>query len=78
MVNTDKLRGLIVEKRTSIAALASSYGISAYQLGKKINNTAEMSLKEAEFLQRELGIPDDDFAIFFYSKSCKTQRLDTA
>lgn len=78
MINTPKVKGRIIEKGTTIKALAKKRGLSAYQLGRKLNNLARMSLEEAEFLQNELGIPDQDFSLFFYSRSCETQQENTA
>ena len=65
MVDTLKLKGKIVERGTSIKELAKEFGISAYQFGRKINNLAEMSLREAEFLQQKLNIPDKEFGLFY-------------
>ena len=48
MVNTNKLKGRIVEQGLTIGSLAALIGISPSTLGRKIRNLSDMTLEEAE------------------------------
>lgn len=75
MPNQSKLKGRIVECRTTIGEISKKMDLSAYQLGKKIAGTAPMTLTEANQIQEILGISDADFQEYFFcSKSCEMQQ----
>lgn len=66
MINTSKLKGRIVEMKTTIGKIALEMNMSGYTLGRKINNESPMSLDEANQLQRILDIPDSEFKPYFF------------
>ncbi|MBQ8178014.1 MAG: DUF739 family protein [Clostridia bacterium] len=68
MVNTDKLKGLIVEKKTSQPKLAKKLGIAPATMNQKIHNKRPMLLEEALKLQELLEISDADFRIYFFAE----------
>lgn len=68
MVNTLKIKGKIAENGKTIQEISREMNLSAYQLGKKIAGTADMTLSEADTLQSILKIPDADFLDYFFSR----------
>lgn len=70
MVNTDKLKGLIREKRKTQGDCAKHLGIKTPTFNQKINNIRAFSLLEAERLQVYLGISDLEFPEYFFCRFC--------
>lgn len=68
MVNTQKIKGRIVEKGKTIQAIAPKIPCSPYTLGQKIANESPMNLEEASILSEELDIKENEFAEFFLQK----------
>lgn len=68
MVNTQKIKGRIVEKGKTIQSIAPKIPCSPYTLGQKIANESPMSLEEASVLSEELDIEENEFAEFFLQK----------
>lgn len=68
MISTNKLRGRIVENRTTINELSQKLGMTPYTLGKKIAGKSPMTLKEASELQRELQIPAEEIPAYFFAR----------
>lgn len=66
MVNTEKLRGRIVEENKTIQKLAPICGYSAYTLGKMIANKTPMTLEVSKTLAEELNIKKGEISDFFY------------
>ena len=66
MVNTNKLRGRIMEQGLTIGSLASMIGISPSTLGRKIKNQADMTLGEVEAIRSILKIPPDRVMEYFF------------
>lgn len=67
MINTDKLKGLMKEKRVTQAELADSLGIKPCTVNQKLNGRRDMSLDEAEKIADVLGIDTGDFGKYFFS-----------
>lgn len=75
MINTNKVRGRIVEKGLTIQTIATQMQITPYTLGKKIANESPMTLDEALKLATILEIPVEEIAEYFFCNSCcKTQQ----
>ena len=68
MINTNKLRGRMVEKGLNFGSLASMIGISPSTLGRKIRNKAEMTLGEVEAIRDILNIPPERVIEFFFAR----------
>lgn len=68
MINTQKIKGRIVEKGKTIQSIAPKIPCSPYTLGQKIANESPMSLEEASVLSEELDITENEFAEFFLQK----------
>ncbi len=66
MVNTRKLRGKIIEKGFTYAAISDMLGISSCTFGKKIRNVSEMTISEAEQIISILSIPPCDALDYFF------------
>lgn len=66
MVNTEKLKGRIVEERKTIQILAPKCKYSAYTLGKMISNKTPMTLEVSNILVEELNIKREEIPDFFY------------
>lgn len=66
MVNTRKLRGKIIEKGFTYAAISDLLGISSCTFGKKIRNISEMTIAEAEQIIGILNIPPSDAVEYFF------------
>ena len=68
MINTDKLKGRIREKRKTQGDCAAYIGIKTPTFNQKINNIRPFSLTEAEALVAFLEISNEDFAKYFFTK----------
>ncbi|MBE7048966.1 MAG: helix-turn-helix transcriptional regulator [Ruminococcaceae bacterium] len=68
MVNTNKLRGKIVEQGLTFAKLAQMLGVSPSTLGRKIKNLSAMTLEEVEQIRDFLGIPPSQIMEYFFSE----------
>lgn len=66
MVNTNKIRGRIMEQGLTIGSLASIIGISPSTLGRKIKNHADMTLGEVESIRDILKIPPERVVEYFF------------
>jgi len=69
MINTDKLKGLMREKRVTQSELAKKIGIKPCTFNQKLNGKRNMSLEEAEVIAEVLGIDMSDFGKYFFSRS---------
>lgn len=68
MVNTEKVKGRIVEKHKTIQIIAPKIPCHPYTLGRQIANKKPMTLETAEILSEELDITDEEFPEFFLKK----------
>lgn len=68
MINSNKLKGRIVEKGLTMQLLAPKIGCTPYTLGQKISNESPMYLEEVIVLVKELDITSDEFADFFLNE----------
>ncbi|MBQ4518338.1 MAG: helix-turn-helix transcriptional regulator [Clostridia bacterium] len=68
MVNTNKLRGRIVEQGLTFGSLAMKVGISPSTLGRKIRNVSDMTLEEVERIRDVLGIPTNRIMEYFFTE----------
>lgn len=66
MINSNKLKGRIVEMGLSQSLVANHLNISQPTLSQKINNLREMDLSEAEKLAELLHIPDSEYGSYFF------------
>ena len=66
MVNTNKLRGKIVERGLTFGKLAQMVGVSPSTLGRKIRNDSAMTLEEVEQIRDSLGIPPSQIMDYFF------------
>lgn len=71
MVNTNKLRGRIMEQGLTIGGLAPMVGLSPSTLGRKIKNHADMTLGEVESIRCVLNIPPERVMEYFFVDSMK-------
>ncbi|MBE6745872.1 MAG: helix-turn-helix transcriptional regulator [Ruminococcaceae bacterium] len=67
MPNEKKIKARIYECGLTIQAIAAEMGLSPYTLGQKISGKAQMTLKEARYLQRKLEIPDSEVTLYFFT-----------
>lgn len=68
MVNTQKIKGRIVEKGKTIQSIAPKIPCSPYTLGQKIANETPINLDEVIVLCDELDITEQEFPYFFLQK----------
>ncbi|WP_286471578.1 helix-turn-helix domain-containing protein [Parabacteroides goldsteinii] len=68
MINSNKIKGRIVEMGFTQKDVAKRLKLSAPTVSQKINNLRPMELKEAEELAKMLRIEDKDFVAYFFSK----------
>lgn len=69
MVNTDKLKGRIREKKKTQGDCATYLGIKTPTFNQKLNNIRPFTLTEAENLGEFLNIKNEEFADYFFSQS---------
>lgn len=65
MINTNKVKGRLVEKGYRQEDAAKFLDIAQPTFSQKINNTRPMDLDEAEKLAEFLEITDEEFPSFF-------------
>lgn len=68
MVNTDKLKGLMREKRITQSELAKKLDLKPCTVNQKLNGKRDMSLDEAEVIADVLGIDIGDFGKYFFNR----------
>ncbi len=79
MINSNKIKGRIVEKGLTIQIIAPQMQITPYTLGKKISNESPMTLDEALKLALILDItPEEIIEYFFYNLGCNLQQSKPA
>lgn len=66
MVNTNKLRGRIVERGLTFRLVANELGMSPATLGRKIKNKTPMTLEEVEMLREFLEISPCRIMEYFF------------
>ena len=69
MVNSDKLKGIMKEKRMTQADAAKILGLSECTVNQKINNVRPFFLDEAELLANALEIDSGSFGAYFFSSA---------
>ena len=67
MVNTNKIKGRIVELGLTQKDLAKALGIATPTVSQKINNVRSMDVKEAFIIAEILRIPDEQFREYFFT-----------
>ena len=68
VVNTNKLKGKIVEKGLNVTEVARAIEIDPSTLYRKLANADTISIGEADAIRRVLALsPDEAAAIFFNS-----------
>ena len=67
MINTNKIKGRIVELGMTYKDVAAELELALPTVSQKINNVRPMYLDEAEKLARLLKIKPEDFAIYFFT-----------
>jgi transcriptional regulator with XRE-family HTH domain len=68
MVNTNKIKGRIVELGMTYKDVADELKIALPTVSQKINNVRPLYLHEAETLARLLQIKPDDFVMYFFAE----------
>ena len=67
MINSRKIKALMVEKGVTQAEIAKAMNLSQTAVNQKINNIRAMTIDEAIFIQNFLNISKDDFKLYFFS-----------
>ena len=67
MINSDKLKGRMKEKRITQYKLADALNIKEPTCNLKINNKRPMTLDEANLTSELLGIDCNEFHSFFFA-----------
>lgn len=69
MINTNKLKGLIVERGTTQQAVADSIGIDRSTFYRKMKKGGDFSIEEAKKMKLEIPLTDQEaIEIFFGGK----------
>lgn len=69
MVNTNKLKGKIVECGLNISELAELIGIDKATLYRKINaNGQTLTIREADIISKELNLSREEVNDIFFSQ----------
>lgn len=70
MINTNKLKGLIVERGTTQQAVADSIGIDRSTFYRKMKKGGDFSIEEAKKMKQEIPLTDQEaIEIFLAEKS---------
>jgi len=77
LVNTNLLKGKIVEKGLSVSSVAKAIGISTASMYRKINNYGDnMLIKEAYEIGQLLELTSDEVNAIFFASSVSNVRRD--
>lgn len=68
MLNTDKVRGRMAERRITQRDVAIALGLAPGTVSQKLNRVRPMNLDEAEKLATLLSISDAEFGEFFFAR----------
>jgi transcriptional regulator with XRE-family HTH domain len=68
MVNTRKLKGLLVEKGISVEGLAKAIGLNKSTLYRKLNGRCPVNIKDADLIARELQLSGLEASEIFFSQ----------
>ncbi len=68
MLNTDKVRGRMAERRITQQDVAIALGLAPATVSQKLNRVRPMNLDEAEKLATLLSISDAEFGEFFFAR----------
>lgn len=69
MINTDKLRGKIVERRMTLGEVAKKVGISPSTLSKRLNHRGgAFTIDEAEKIARVLQLSCEELNNIFFAE----------
>ncbi|WP_066025427.1 phage repressor protein [Enterococcus mundtii] len=75
MINTNKLKGLIVERGTTQQAVADSIGVDRSTFYRKMKKGGAFSIEEAQKMKVEIPLTDQEaIDIFFDGKVAFTLR----
>lgn len=69
MLNTDKIKGLMRERRVTQADLAEKLNLKPCTVNQKLNRKRAMTIGEAEIIASYLEISDADFVKYFFTQS---------
>lgn len=68
MINTNKLKGRMVEKKISQQQAARALGIQQPTFSQKCNGSREFKVGEVQKLVEMLEIADDEVAEYFFAQ----------
>jgi transcriptional regulator with XRE-family HTH domain len=68
MVNSNKIKGRIVELGLTQKDLAKALSVALPTVSQKINNVRSMNVKEAFIIAEVLNIPDKEFRDYFFKE----------
>jgi len=66
MVNSNKIKGRIVELGLTQRDIAKALGVALPTVSQKINNVRSMDIREAFIIAEVLNIPDKEFREYFF------------
>jgi hypothetical protein len=76
MINTNKLKGKIVENGLSVADVAKSIGISVASLYRKIDGEGDtMFVKDAYAIGQLLQLTDEEMNSIFFASNVSNMRI---
>lgn len=67
MVNTLKLRAVILERGMTQEQVAGALGVSAPTLNCRINNKVEFKVSEVKKIQEILNLTDEEVRLIFFA-----------
>lgn len=67
MINSNKLKGKLVEENLTQEGFASQLGIATFTLNEKINNKREFTASELRKIKYLLNLADDTFLDIFFN-----------
>lgn len=68
MINSNKLKGKIVECGLNVETLAKEVGVEASTIYRKMNGETEFTIGEAGKIAKILGLNDDDLTAIFFAQ----------
>ncbi len=76
MVDVDKLRGVLAEKRLSVASISEKIGVDKATFYRKLNGNGDnFTIREADAISRELNLNKNEAVSIFFNQFVSKMRF---
>jgi len=72
VVDSNKLKAVLIENGFTQEAMANKLDIATFTLNEKINNKREFTASEMRGIKRECFLSNDRFMVIFFPEECES------